>query len=192
MQSQNLFAVNDQLYCVPSQVDLIMKEKLLTLVQEQFKIKDRYDNLFFQLKGKFFSIGERKSLLDKHGNMIAGMRRKLLSFKPTFICYDANRKNLFQIRKRFCDCLGIGLSVKVTNKVTGQTHKVKLEGEWLSREFKVFVKDTGQTLAVVTRNFLDLQGILFDRDKYVVSVMPGVDASFIVLLTLAIAELRSE
>jgi uncharacterized protein YxjI len=192
MQNQEMFAVYDKKYCVPSQVDLIMQEKLFSIFKEQFKIKDRFDQLFFQLKGNTFSFGDRKTLLDKDGNQIAGIRKKYLKIRQTFVCYDNEKSIMFLISKKLFRCFGVGLSVQVVNKVTGKTHKVKVDGDWLSREFKVFVKETNQTLAVVTRNAANLQGILFDRQKYILSVMPGVDATFIVMLMMAIAEMREK
>lgn len=182
-----MFAVIDQKYCVPSQVDLIMEEKMFTFIPDEFKIRDRDHRIFFQLKGQMFSFGNRKLLLDKDGHEIAGLRKVFFKLSNTYACYKDNHDIFLVVQKLFS--LFLSLSVNVVNQFTGQSCKVKVCGDWRTKEFRVYVKETNQTLAVVSRTFTDLKSLV--RQKYVLSILPGVDAAFVVMLVLAIAEIRN-
>ena len=78
----------------------LMKQKLFCF-GDDFRIKDDANNDVFFVDGKVFTIGQKLSFQDMHGQELAFIRQKLLSWGPTYeIYHDGNlaavvKKHLF-------------------------------------------------------------------------------------------------
>ena len=78
----------------------VMKQKLFCF-GDDFRIKDAAGNDVFFVDGKVFTIGQKLSFQDMHGQELACIRQKLLAWGPTYEIYrDGNlaavvKKHLF-------------------------------------------------------------------------------------------------
>lgn len=69
--------INPQ-FCVGYPVDLLISRKLLTLAEGTFGVTDTNGNIMFKVKGKVFSIHDRRVLLDAAGNPLLTFHQKVL------------------------------------------------------------------------------------------------------------------
>ncbi|KAB2016423.1 hypothetical protein ES319_D08G095600v1 [Gossypium barbadense] len=68
-------------YCYPQPVDLAAVRKVLTITEGNFAVTDINGNIMFKIKGKFFSIHDRRLLTDAAGNPVCTLRPKMASIQ---------------------------------------------------------------------------------------------------------------
>lgn len=73
----NPSAVISSQFCAPYPVDLVIARKLLKLSEGNFGVTDVNGNLMFKVKGKFFSLRDRRILLDAADNPIVSFQQKV-------------------------------------------------------------------------------------------------------------------
>ncbi|PIN01903.1 hypothetical protein CDL12_25588 [Handroanthus impetiginosus] len=64
-------------FCVGYPVDLTIVRKLMSLSEGNFGVTDINGNIMFRVKGKLFSLRDRRVLLDAAGNPIITFRQKV-------------------------------------------------------------------------------------------------------------------
>lgn len=75
----NQMAIISPQFCAPYPVDLIIARKLLKLSEGNFGVTDVNGNLMFKVKGKLFSLRDRRILLDAADNPIVSFQQKVFS-----------------------------------------------------------------------------------------------------------------
>ncbi|MBA0762942.1 hypothetical protein Gotri_012484, partial [Gossypium trilobum] len=65
-------------YCYPQPVDLAVVRKVLTISEGKFAVSDINGNIVFKIKGKIFSIHDRRLLTDAAGNPVCTLRHKIM------------------------------------------------------------------------------------------------------------------
>ena len=73
----NPLAVVGPQFCAPYPVDLVIVRKLLTLSEGNFGVTDVNGNIMFRVKGKLFSLRDRRILLDAAGNPLLTFQQKV-------------------------------------------------------------------------------------------------------------------
>lgn len=83
-------AVISPQFCVGYPVDLTIVRKLMTLSEGTFGVTDVNGNIMFKIKGKFFSLHDRRVLLDAAGTPIITFQQKVpfLSALDLFTNFD--------------------------------------------------------------------------------------------------------
>lgn len=71
-------AVVSTQFCVGYPVDLTVTRKLMTLEDGTFGVTDINGNLMFRIRGKMFSIHDRRVLLDAAGLPIITFQQKVI------------------------------------------------------------------------------------------------------------------
>lgn len=66
-------------FCVGYTADLTITRKLMTLKDGTFAVTDLNGNIMFQIKGKVFSLHDRRVLLDAAGNPIITFQQKVIN-----------------------------------------------------------------------------------------------------------------
>lgn len=81
----NPLAVVSPQFCAPYPVDLIIARKLMTLSEGNFGVTDVNGNVMFKVKGKLFSLRDRRILLDAADNPLVSFQQKVqfFSFFPS-------------------------------------------------------------------------------------------------------------
>ena len=64
-------------FCMSQPMDLTISRKLMTLEDGTFGVTDLNDNLLFKIRGKVFSLHDRRVLLDAAGNPIITFQQKV-------------------------------------------------------------------------------------------------------------------
>ena len=157
-------------------------------------VTDAYNGQpWFQITGRAFSFRDKKTLLNIYGQAICNLRDKMISIPPKQELYagDSNDMLLCQIKKQFA-LFQTKLSIPVRNLTNGQDLTVYLKGNWLEKKASIMMGDKhGPVIATISRQ-LSLKEIFFKKQDYIVTIAPGVDAAFIVMVCVALDEFTRE
>jgi uncharacterized protein YxjI len=149
-----------------------LRERIWTLTND-FTVRDDRGQAVFEIRGKFFHIGDNLSLRDcMTGQELLHIKQRLISLLPR---YDILRNGAHwaEIHEQF---RFFGERFKVTGE-NGMVFHV--DGDIWNWNF-VIEDDAGNLMGNVSR-----QLSLF-RDSYAVDVASGVDAPFVVALALVL------
>jgi len=136
-------------------------------------VRDDAGNPVFEVRGKFFHIGDDLLMFDRStGQEVVRIKQRILSLLPRYDIYRNGQhwagvhEQLRLFGERF--------------KVTGENGMVfHVDGDIWRWNFRV-TDNYGNGLAHISRQFSIL------RDSYAVDVAPGVDAPFIIALAVVI------
>lgn len=188
-------------YCSSQPRDLAMKEKMMSFSGDDFSIKDRETEApVFKIKGKTFSMRDKKKLFDLHGNVIGVIKEKRLTMHRRMYILDTNDNVLVVVRKSHYFQLAAAADAWILRKPVPLDHINKEEtksrppdicmgGNWRSKNF-VFVRNEDKAVIGKTqRSGLNARNILGGKDTYFISVPPYVDAAFLTLLSVTLDEI---
>jgi uncharacterized protein YxjI len=149
-----------------------LRERAWSLT-EAFLVRDDTGNPVFEIRGKFFHIGDDLLMVDRStGQEVVRIKQRILSLLPR---YDIYRNGQYWA--------GVHEQLRLFGerfKVTGENGMVfHVDGDIWRWNFRV-TDNYGNGLAHVSRQFS-----IF-RDSYAVDVAPGVDAPFIIALAVVI------
>lgn len=149
-----------------------LRERAWSLT-ENFTVRDDYGNAVFEIRGKFFHIGDNLVMYDRaSGQPLVEIKQQLISLRPRYDIYR-NGAHWAQVHEQF---RFFGERFKVTGENGMVFH---IEGDIWNWNFAI-ADDNGNLLGSVSR-----QLSLF-RDSYAVDVAQGVDAPFIIALAVVI------
>jgi uncharacterized protein YxjI len=149
-----------------------LRERAWSLT-EAFLVRDDAGNPVFEIRGKFFHIGDNLLMYDRaSGQEVAQIKQRMLSLLPRYEIYR-NGEHWASIHEQL--------------RIFGERFKVQgdngmafhVQGDIWRWNFTVS-DDNGNLLAQIGRQFS-----LF-RDSYAVDVAPGVDVPFIIALAVVI------
>ncbi len=144
---------------------------------EAFVVRDDSGNPVFEVRGKFFHIGDDLVMFDRYtGQELVHIKQRVLSLMPHYEIYR-NGQLWASMHEQF--------------KFFGERFKIEgadgivfhVEGDVWNWNFSV-LDNYGNFLAQIGRQFS-----IF-RDSYAVDVAPGVDAPFVVALAIVIDMVR--
>jgi len=140
---------------------------------EAFVVRDDANNVVFEIRGKFFHIGDNLIMYDRYtGQEVVQIKQRVLSLMPHYNIYrnGAHWANVHEQWRLF------GERFKVQGDNGMNFH---IAGDIWRWNFTVS-DDNGNLLAQIGRQFS-----IF-RDSYAVDIAPGVDVPFILALAVVI------
>lgn len=149
-----------------------LRERAWSLT-EAFLVRDDAGNPVFEIRGRFFHIGDDLIMQDMYtGQEVARIKQHVLSFMPNYEIYRngmpwANMHEQFRI---------FGESFKIE---TSNGMRLHVNGDFWRWNFSVS-DDYNNLLAQIGKQFS-----IF-RDSYAVDVAPNVDAPFMIALAIVI------
>ncbi|XWS09474.1 hypothetical protein CRYUN_Cryun40dG0087700 [Craigia yunnanensis] len=164
----NPIVVIGEQFTAPYPVDLNIQQKVFTLAENNFDITDVNGNLIFKVKGKFFSIRDRRVLLDAAGNPLVSLKQKILTVH--------RRWQVFR-----------GESNSSSDLLFSPDFKVK--GGWHESGCTIYAGDA--IIAQMHRKH-NVQSIVLNADSYGVTAYPNVDYAFIVALVVVLDEINAD
>ncbi|KAH6777946.1 LURP-one-like protein [Perilla frutescens var. frutescens] len=188
-------AVVSPQFCVGYLVDLTITRKLMTLKDGTFGVTDVNGNIMFQIKGKVFSLHDRRVLLDAAGIPIITFQQKLLSAHRRWQVFrgeSTDSKDLiFSVKKSSMLQLKTKLEVFMAANTKENLCDFRIEGSWFERSCVIYVGDTNNIIAQMHRKH-SAQSILLGKDTFWVTVYPNVDHAFIVALVVILEEINED
>lgn len=140
---------------------------------ESFVVRDEAGQMVFDIKGKFFHIGDDLVMYDRFtGQPLVHIKQRILSLLPRYEIYR-NNQHWASIHEQF-RFFGERFKVEGDNGMV-----FHINGDIWRWNFTVS-DNNGNLLAQIGRQFS-----LF-RDSYAINVAQGVDAPFIIALAIVI------
>ncbi|XP_057808266.1 protein LURP-one-related 15-like isoform X2 [Salvia miltiorrhiza] len=188
-------AVVSPQFCVSYPVDLIVTRKLMTLEDGTFGVTDVNGNLLFRIRGKVFSLHDRRVLLDAAGNPIITFQQKLLTAHRRWQAFrgeSTDSKNmLFNVRKSSMIQFKTKLDVFMAANSKEDRCDFRIEGSWFERSCAIYAGDTNNVIAQMHKKHT-AQSILLGKDTFCVTIYPNVDHAFIVALVVILEEINED
>ncbi|KAG6433720.1 hypothetical protein SASPL_105335 [Salvia splendens] len=182
-------------FCVAQPMDLTISRKLMTLEDGTFGVTDLNGNLLFKIRGKVFSLHDRRVLLDAAGNPIITFQQKLLSAHRRWQVFRGestdSKKMLFSVRKSSMIQFKTKLEVFVAANSKEDRCDFRIEGSWFERSCTIYAGDTDNVIAQMRRKH-SAQSILLGKDTFCVTIYPNVDHAFIVALVVILEEINED
>ncbi len=149
-----------------------LRERAWSLT-EDFTVRDDAGNAVFEIRGRFFHVGDNLILYDLYnGQELAQIKQRVISLLPHYDIYR-NGQHWASVHEQW-QLFGERFKVQGDNGMV-----FHVEGDIWRWSFTVS-DDSGNLLAQIGRQFS-----LF-RDTYAVDVAPGVDAPFVIALAVVI------
>ncbi|KAG5582765.1 hypothetical protein H5410_053392 [Solanum commersonii] len=180
MPVQNQVAIINPQFCAPYPVDLNVVRKLMTWSEGAFGVTDVNGNIVFKVKGKFFSLRDRRILLDAAGNSLVTFQQKMLSAHRRWQC---KKSSLLQFKTK--------LDVFLAHNTAEDVCDFRIEGSWLERSCVIYAGNSSTIIAQMHRKHT-AQSILLGKDNFGVTVYPNVDYAFVVALIVILEEINED
>ncbi|HZR38555.1 MAG TPA: LURP-one-related family protein [Ktedonobacteraceae bacterium] len=149
-----------------------LRERLWSLT-EDFVVRDDAGNPVFEIRGKFFHIGDNLVMYDRYsGQELVQIKQQILSLLPSYNIYR-NGQHWAHVHEQI-HLFGERFKIEGSNGMI-----FHVDGNLWNWDFNV-VDNYGNLMGRISR-----QLSLF-RDSYAVDVAPGVDAPFIVALAIVL------
>ncbi|XP_033511681.1 protein LURP-one-related 10-like isoform X1 [Nicotiana tomentosiformis] len=199
-------------FCAPYPVDLNIVRKLMTLSEGSFGVTDVNGNIIFKVKGKLFSLRDRRVLLDAAGNPLVTFQQKVgfYAYSPSFISLrvrqmlTAHRRwqvyrgestdttnFLFSVKKSSLLQFKTKLDVFLAHNTKEDVCDFRIEGSWFERSCAIYAGNTNTIIAQMHRKHT-AQSILLGKDNFGVTVYPNVDYAFVVALVVILEEINED
>ncbi|KAL2509931.1 Protein LURP-one-related 15 [Forsythia ovata] len=195
MPMANTIAVISPQFCVPYPVDLTIVRKLMTLSEGSFGVTDANGNIMFRVKGKLFSLHDRRVLYDSAGNPLITFQQKLLSAHRRWQVYrgeSTDAKNLlFSVKKSSLLQFRTKLDVFLASNTAENVCDFRIEGSWLERSCIISSGNSSNIVAQMHRKH-SVQSVLLGKDTFGVTVYPNVDHAFITALVVILEEVNED
>ncbi|KAG4133331.1 hypothetical protein ERO13_D08G090200v2 [Gossypium hirsutum] len=162
-------------YCYPQPVDLAVVRKVLTISEGKFAVSDINANIMIKIKGKIFSIHDRRLLTDAAGNPICTLRHKggKHGRKRSDVHSEAIISSMIQLKTK--------LHVFLATSPKENVCDFKVEGSWLERSCIIYSGESNTILAQMHKKH-NVESVLLGKDKFMVMVYPNVVYAFVVAL----------
>ena len=152
----------------------VMKQKLWSF-GDDFAIKDDAGNDQFYVDGKAISLTDTLSFQDRSGNELARIRRRMLSWGPTFDI-SAGGNTVAVVKQKLFTLFKYKFTVDET--ATPDPVDLEVEGDFFDHEY-TFTRD-GRKAAEVSKRWFAF------RDTYGVDVAEGENDVLILACTVVI------
>lgn len=191
----NPVAVVSPQYCPPYPVDLTIVRKLLTITEGNFAVTDVNGNIMFKIKGKIFSLRDRRILLDSADNPILTLQQKILTAHRRWQVFRGQSSDpkdlLFSVKKSSLIQFKTELDVFLAANTKEEVCDFKVKGSWLERSCAIHLGNTPTIIAQMHRKH-SVQSVVLGKDTFVVTVYPNVDYAFIVALVVVLEEINED
>ncbi|XP_022761320.1 protein LURP-one-related 15-like [Durio zibethinus] len=174
-------------------VELKIQQKVFTLAENNFNITDVNGNPIFKVKGKLFSLRDRRVLLDAAGNPLVSLKQKILTVHRRWQVFKGESNSsddlLFSVKKSSMLQFKTTLDVFLASNTSESQPDFRIKGGWHESSCTIYAGDT--IIAEMHRKH-NVKTMVFDTDTYGVTAYPNVDYAFIVALVVVLDEINAD
>lgn len=162
-----------------------VREKLFTASRYGFLVRDWHSRIAFMSDSEKFLNRKSKTLLDANGSKLYNIKENVVSLHKRMHVLDGDDKKIMTIHRKNIMSLFKG-PIQVSNE--NAEPMFEIVGSILRRDFQIIEKRTGQEAATISQEWICLQGVLVDKEYYIVKVNPGYSTALMVFLAAAAVE----
>ena len=152
---------------------LFQVKKRVFSLGDKYDILDRNNVAAYSVQGKFFSIGNKLTMLNNSGAEVARIEQRVLSLVSEYDIYQGGQIAAVVKKKVF--------SLLVPRfTIAGPGGNYEMQGDWLNWNYTI--TQSGQTVAQISR-----QLALF-QDRYGVEIQPGAVAPLLLAIAIVMDE----
>ncbi|CAL9222866.1 unnamed protein product [Arabidopsis halleri] len=145
----------DPKYCSSHPVDLAIVRKIMKITDGNFVIKNGEGNVLFKVKDPFFSIHEKRILVDGYGTKVLTLKGKIMtmhdrwrvfrggSTEESDLLYTVKRSNMIQLTTK--------LDVFLADNIEEKKCDYRVEGVWLEKSCVVYAGNSDIIVAQVNK-----------------------------------------
>lgn len=137
----------------------------------------------------------RKVVQDMAGNHLFTLRKKPFSIPSVYHAEDAQGNTFFTVQGKwsFGSAKAVG-TFQYKDKQTGEMREARLamKGEFMDRRAQIRDELTGQTVAMIDRDYWNPAQILGHLQTYIVTCAPGIDMALITAMCICLDERHNE
>ena len=148
---------------------LFIKNKLMSLRGNSF-VLDEEQKEVYKIKGKFFTITNKKRIYDMEGHLLFVVRNKIWTFMKK-VCFISNAHG-----QKIAKVVNGDFDFKNRYKVMNYEDEIELDGLW----GKMDIKKNGEVVGRISRDFTIV------RDAFTLDTEDVENADFYVALTIAV------
>uniref|UniRef100_A0A7N0UFS8 Protein LURP-one-related 15 n=1 Tax=Kalanchoe fedtschenkoi TaxID=63787 RepID=A0A7N0UFS8_KALFE len=191
----NMVAVVNPHFCAPYPVDLTIARKLFNITEGNFAVTDVNGSIMFKIKGKFFSIRDRRLLLDAADRPVLTLQQKVLTAHRRWQVFRGDSTSssdlLFSVKKSSLLQFKTELDVFLASNTSESVCDFKVKGSWFERSCSIHAANSNAIIAQMHRKHT-VQSIVLGKDTFAVTVYPNVDYAFIVALVVVLEEINED
>ena len=186
-------AIVDPRFVSQTAITLTLKEKMFTLAGDSFNIKDSNGQTRFSIRGKVFSLREKKVIYDAQGTPILTMKEAMCSCIKApnqYFSQGNSGKRLYKVVPKmtlFCNGKQV---VKAKNLMDGETLTFTIKNNFNGSRGVIYFgnpRHGGYPVAYVSRP-LNMKAVFTECRDYNVTIAANMDIAFVLTLAIAIDE----
>ncbi|WMV45183.1 hypothetical protein MTR67_038568 [Solanum verrucosum] len=194
MATERLEVIGPQ-FCAPYAVDLSIVKQVMTLKDGSFQVLDVNENVVFSIKGKVFSLRERRVLVDGAGNPLITFQQKLLTAHNRWQAFRGEstdpKQLLFSVKKSgLLQFLKTKLDVFLATNTKEEVSDFKIEGSWMEKSCVIYASNSTEVAKMHKKR--TAESLLLGKDNFGVTVSANVDFAFIVALIVILDEINED
>ncbi|XP_068644497.1 protein LURP-one-related 10-like [Aristolochia californica] len=183
-------------FCTPYPVDLTVTEKTLSITDGDYAVTDINGNIVFKVKGKLFSLRDKRILLDAAGNPIVTLQQKVMSAHRRWQAFrgdSTDSKNLlFSVKKAsLIQLFKTQLDVFLASNTSEHTCDFHVKGSFFERSCTIYLGNSNVIVAQMNKKYT-AKNIVLGKDAFGVTVYPYVDYAFITALIIMLDEINKD
>lgn len=141
-------------------------------IGEDSQITNEQGQPIYEVDGKVLTLRNTLIVRDMHGQEVARVNRQLIALTPTYTI-DRPGQDKTIVRKHFINLLGDHFTIDIPGP-----HDLEMSGNLLDHEYQI--KRDGSVVATVSKHWISL------TDTYGVETAPGADDVMILASVLAL------
>ena len=184
-------------FVVNREVTLKLREKFWSWSGDDYEIKEvGSEQLWFKVKGRAFSIRDKKVIHDFEGKSIINMREQLMSFfEHNHKIYrgEDDNEEMFKVTSK-ATFGKAKANVPITNQQNQQPLNIVLKGDVWSTTAVIYIgepKQGGIPVAKIHRP-INARDLFLDKQDYYLTIAPNVDTCLMVTLCIILDEMKKD
>ncbi|KAL5740268.1 hypothetical protein ACOSQ2_029448 [Xanthoceras sorbifolium] len=182
-------------FCTPYPADLAIMKKVLTINDGNFSVIDINGNIVFTLKGKNFTLHDRRVLLDGAGTPIVTLTKKIRTMHDRWHVFRGESTDsndiLFTVKRSSGIQIQTNLEVFLATNTKEEVCDFQIKGSWLERSCIVYAGESSTIVAQMHKEHT-IQSIILGKEKFMVTIYPNIDHAFIVSLIVILNEINKD
>ncbi|CAN8269442.1 unnamed protein product [Cochlearia groenlandica] len=183
-------------FCSPYKTEIGIVRKVLKITDGNFSATDVNGNILFKVKEPFFSLSDKRILLDASNTPILTLKENRVSLHDRWQVYkgkSTSKRDLVYTLKRssMIQLIKPKLYVFLANNKEKKICDFHVKGSWIDRSCVIYAGKSDTIVAKMHKKHT-VGSIVIGKSNLIVTVYPNVDFAFIVSLIVILDDINKE